>query len=105
MIAGRLNEIVNIFSPTVTVNEFGERVETMDKTYSTRARVVNNSGGRQAQNSEIVFTYQYEFNLRSYVPVKETDQIEWQGNKYRILTLQHRREYNDIYIQAEKINE
>ena len=57
------------------MNEYGERIETMDVRYETRARVVNNSGGRQAQNGEIVFTYQYEFNLRSYVPVDETDQI------------------------------
>lgn len=104
MIAGRLNEIVKIFDPVVTTNEYGERKSEWQETYTTRARVENTSGNRSEENKEIVFSYSYNFTVRSYVPVKETSRIEWQGNKYRILTLQKRREWNDIYIQAEKIN-
>lgn len=104
MIAGRLNEIVDIYSPVTKTNRYGERESTFELKYTTRARVENTSGSRGEQNSEIVFSYTYNFTLRSYVPVGETDQIEWQGNRYRILTLQKRREYNDIFVQAEKIN-
>lgn len=104
MIAGRLNEIVKIYDPVTTINKFGERETEYQQTYETRARVENTSGSRGEENNEIVFSYSYSFTLRSYVPVHETSQIEWQDNKYRILTLQHRREYNDIYVQAEKIN-
>ena len=105
MIAGRLNEILQIYAPVVNVNEYGERVETFEKTYTTRARVDHNSGNRSNTNDEIVFNYQKTFNVRSYVPLQDTYQIEWQGKRYRILATEKRREYNDILINAELINE
>lgn len=105
MIAGRLNEVVSIYSPTETVNEYGERETTYTKTYTTRAKVEYQSGNRRNENNEIVFDYTKRFNFRSYVPVKETSQIEWQGKMYRVLTVEHRREYNDIMVNTELINE
>lgn len=105
MIAGRLNETVRIFDPVTTVNAYGERIKEYRQVYETRARVENTSGARVEQNNEIVFSYNYNFTLRSYVPITEASQIEWQDNRYRVLTLQKRREYNDIYVQAEKIND
>lgn len=104
MIAGRYNETVKIFHPVTTINKYGEKESTYQEIYKTRARVDNTSGNRVEENHEIVFSYNFNFTLRSYVPVSETSQIEWQGNKYRVLTLQRRREFNDIYVQAEKIN-
>lgn len=104
MIAGRYNEVVKIYDPVTTINQYGERKSEYQEVYTTRARVENTSGNRVVENNEIVFTYSYNFTLRSYVPVKEASRIWWQDNYYRILTLQRRREYNDILIQAEKVN-
>lgn len=105
MIAGRLNEPIKIFHPTVKYNEFGEANEEYKEVYTTRANVDHNSGARTVENNEIVFDYTKTFNVRSYVPVTDADRIEWQGKMYRILTTQQRREYNDIMITAELINE
>lgn len=104
MIAGRLNEVIDIYSPRTTRDEYGGRVTTTEKTYTTRARVDNLSSNRSNENNEIVFNYAFQFNVRAYVPVTEHDEIEWQGNRYRILTIVKRREYNDKVIQAELIN-
>lgn len=105
MIAGRLNEPIKIYHPTVVYNEYGEATEEYKERYTTRARVDHNSGTRAVENNEIVYDYTKTFNVRSYVPVTNDDRIEWQGKMYRILTTQQRREYNDIMITAELINE
>lgn len=105
MIAGRLNEVIDIYQPVETVNDYGERETTYTHSYTTRARVDYNTGNRLNENDEIVFNYYKTFNVRSYVPVSETSQIEWQEKRYRILTIEYRREYNDLVINTELINE
>ena len=105
MIAGRLNEVIKIYKPQETINEYGEREMEYVYLYATRAKVEYNSGNRVNENNELVFVYNKNFQVRSYVPLLETYQIEWQGKRYRILTLEHRREYNDIVVNTELINE
>ena len=72
---------------------------------TTRAKVEYNTGARTKENDEIVFNYQKTFNLRSYVPVVDTSQIEWQNKRYRVLSVEKRRENNDLIVIAELINE
>lgn len=105
MIAGRLNEVIKVYDAQETVNEYGERSVDYVYRYTTRARVEFNTGNRLNENEEIVFNYNKTFNVRAYVPITETSQIEWQGRRYRILTLESRREYNDKVINTELINE
>lgn len=105
MIAGRLNEVVRIYNVESTVNDYGERIEEYVLSMTTRARVDYNSGNRSNENSEIVFNYQKTFNVRSYAPVVDTSHIEWQDKMYRVLSVEKRREYNDIVVIAELINE
>ena len=105
MKAGLLTEIIDIYSPTIVINDYGERTETLEKTYTTRAKVNWDSGNRVLSNEEIYYDYSKTFNVRYYVPVKETDQIEWQNKRYRIITIEKRKEYNDILIKTTLINE
>lgn len=105
MIAGRLNEVINILTPTEVINEYGERKTTLANTYTTRARVEYNNGSRRNENDEIVFDYSKTFTTYPYVPVDETSVIEWQKKQYRILTIEYRREYNELIINTELINE
>lgn len=103
--AGLLNEIINILSPTYTINEFGEKVQTYSVTYTTRARVDNNGGARNTENNEIFYAYQKTFTVRIYVPVTEFDLIEYQNKRYRIITIDKRRDYNDMIIITELVND
>lgn len=105
MRAGPLNEIIDILSPVEVVNDYGERVETFVKTYTTRAGVSWDSGSRTIENDEIVHNYSKTFTVRSYVPVSEKDQISWQDNLYRIITIEKRRTFNGKLIRTELINE
>lgn len=105
MIAGRLNEIVSVWKPTTQINDYGERVETWVKVYDTRARVEYTGGRRAIENDEIWNPYSKRFELRSYVPIDEQCQIKWQNQMWRILTIERNREFNNIIINAELVNE
>jgi len=104
--AGLLNEVINILTPTATVNEYGEKIQTYSTSYTTRARVEYNSGSRTNENNEIFYSYQKTFTVRSYVPVTEFDLIKYDNKKYRIITIENRvKEYNDKLIITELIND
>lgn len=105
MVAGRFNEPVEIFKEVEVIDEYNARNMEYSSLFKTRANVEYNSGNRGTENSEIVFNYAKRFTLRSYVPITETCQIEWQGKRYRVLSIEKRREYNDQLVMTELINE
>lgn len=93
--AGLLNEVIDILSPTSTINEFGEKVQSYTKTYTTRAEVNHESGNRTLENSEIFYTYRKNFTVRSYVPITEFDLISYDGKRYRVLTIDNKIKMNN----------
>ena len=82
-----LNEIVDIYNIVSTQNSFGEQVDTLSKKCTTRANVSWNTGNRTVENEEIVYNYTKTFTVRSYINVLNTDIIEWQNQKYRIISI------------------
>lgn len=105
MQAGLLNEVVRLFHVEKHINDYGEETVNYKLYFNTRAKHNHDSGTRVNENNEIVYDYTKTFNIRSYVPVQETDIIEFKGKRYRIITIEKRREYNDILIKSELINE
>lgn len=107
MRAGMLNELIDIYSPVESINDYGERTFDWEKTYTTRANVSWDSGSRNIENNEIVNNYSKTFTVRSYVPVTEKDEIYWQDKKYRIISVEHRKDlsFNGILVRTELINE
>lgn len=105
MIAGRLNEPIKVFKAVETLNEYGEKTTDYVLVDETRARVEWNSGNRDVENDEIVYNWTKSFTVRSYVQVEETGIIEWQKKRYRILSIEKRREWNDQLVMTELINE
>lgn len=103
--AGLLNELIDIYTPRTDIDEFGERKETFVLKYSTRAKVSNDGGGRNVENNEIVYAYSKTFTIRYYVPICDNDRIYWQNKKYRVISTEKRREYNDILVRTELVNE
>lgn len=105
MQAGLLNEIIEIYKPSIESNEYGEQVQVYSKQYETRAQVIYDSGNRNTSNNEIVFNYHKTFKVRRYVEVMENYQIKYKNKMFRILSIEDIRQYNHKVITAELINE
>lgn len=103
--AGLLNEVIEIYKLNVSKNDYGQEVRTWDLKLSTRAKVSYNTGSRDTENSEITHNYTKSFTVRYYVNVEENDQIKWGGKLYRILEIERSREYQQIVINTELIND
>lgn len=98
--------MISIHTPDTVTNEYGERVQTYHVSYTTRARVMNDRGGRELQNGEVFNSYRKTFLIRSYVPISERDLIEYKGKKYRVITIDDRTEdFNDKEVITELVNE
>ena len=105
MMAGQYNEIINIYKSVETINDYGEREIEQVFIDRTRAKVENTSGSRTNENNEIVYDHTKTFYVRSYVPITDTSIIEFEGQKFRVITIDKRKEQNDIKIVTELINE
>lgn len=105
MMAGQYNEVIKIYKSIETVNDYGEREITTQLDYTTRSKVEETSGSRQNENNEIVYDHLKTFYVRSYVPILDTSIIEFDNRKWRVISIDKRREQNDIKIVTELINE
>ncbi|MBD5386329.1 phage head closure protein [bacterium] len=105
MDSGGLNEIIEIYSPQLAKNDFGEQKTEYVCQYSTRAKVIQRSGNRSNENQEIVYNYIKVFEIRYYHKVEEFDRIKFDSHFYRILNIDKNRELQKITIECEKINE
>lgn len=105
MMAGQFNEIVKIYETVEEANDYGERIITQNLISTTRAKVEVTGGNRNTENNEIVFSHNKTFYVRFYVPVTDTSVIEFDSKKYRVLNVEKRKEYNDIKVISELINE
>lgn len=105
MRAGLLTKKITILTPETTVNEYGEKVQEYKLKLKVRARVLHDNGSRNIVNGEIFYPYKKTFNVRSYVPITEFDIIEFEGKRYRVITIDNRIEsWNDKLVVAELIN-
>lgn len=106
MIAGNLNEVIEIEELQVVKNEYGEE-QTKNYVHKmrTRAEVRYNSGNRILDNNELFFNYDITFTIRYYHNINELDRIIWNGNKYRIMSIERNRQYQLINLRCVLINE
>lgn len=105
MQAGLLTETINIYNPSITTNEYGETIQNYTKVYTTRAKVDYSGGRKNIENNEVFFDYTKTFHIRYYVTINENMLIEWQNKKYRILSIEELRKWNEKVITGELINE
>lgn len=105
MRSGRLTNIVKILQPQRVESEYGEEKFEYVEKYITRAQVNFNPTGRTVENDEIVFDTTLSLTVRYYVPVEALDAVEWNGKRYRVISIQPKREFNEKYITVELIND
>lgn len=98
-----LKERINIYELTVTATEFGDTHDEYSFKYSCRARVNYSTGSRTVDNDAIFYSEDREFIVRSYVPIKNTDIIEWDNFLWQVLSIDKNKAYNDIIIRTTKI--
>ena len=121
--SGKLNEPIKVWNFKRCKNDFGEEVDysplnysyataydPTDNTsyctyYTTRAQVIYTGGVRNVLNNEIQTPYTKSFIVRKYVPVTDESWIEWKDTYYRVTSFDTSRQYQEITITTEKVNE
>lgn len=105
MKAAQLNERIEIYKQVITRTTSGAANISYEYKCSTRARVNYASGNRTIDNDEIFYNVDRQFIIRHYVPVVDTDEIRWNNQRWRILSIDKNREYHNIQISTTLINE
>jgi SPP1 family predicted phage head-tail adaptor len=105
MRAGLLSEIITIKRRVTTTNESGQKEHNYEKIRTTRARVIYTAGNRTIENKDIVWDYQYKFEVWDYVDVTEKDLIEYDSKEYRIKSINHDKKQQKLIITTELITE
>lgn len=105
MNAGDLKEVVRIFKPSITKNEYGEQLQDYKEVYKTKSQVKYNSGNRNISNDEVITNYTKIFIVRHYIDVKENYIIEWNNQRYKILSIENNKQQYYKQILTELINE
>lgn len=98
MRAGYLKYVITIQQPITVQNEYGANGIDWKDVICTRAKADYNSGNRQNENNEIVHNQTITFTIRYYHNIKDDMRIIWNGNKYRILSIN-----KEIYKQSTTI--
>lgn len=106
MLAGKLNEIIEIHSPIRRTNEFGEVEENVYKRMiTTKAQVIYNSGNKIVDNDEIFNEYRIQFIVRIYHKITETDRVKFDGKFYMIESIEKSRQYQLQKLNCRLVNE
>lgn len=99
-----LKQPIDIYELVVSKTEYGTIQTSYTLKYHTRSYVRFNSENMTVSEGEVFFPVNRTFIVRSYVPVVETDQIEFEGKRYKILSINKNKYYNDTEIQTVLLN-
>lgn len=105
MNAGRLKYNIVIQKPIIVQNGYGANNIEWEDIIHTRADISYDQGNRAFQNDELVFIYPKVFTIRYYHSVKEEYRILWNGQKWRILSLEPDIKKQSLTIRTELVNE
>lgn len=105
MQAGLLNRIIEIYKPETITNSVGATTVNWNFVRQTRAKVRNLSMNRSQEINEIFYPTTREFIVRSYVEIDDFYRIKYDGKFYKIMSIDRRRESNDIVVLCDLINE
>lgn len=105
MQAGLLNEIITFHRSETTRDSLGGTSESWEKAFDKRAYIRFKSGARKEANGEIYNTTVNTIMIRICKDVNAGMRIEYDGQRYRILSINHDRRQQATVIEAEVINE
>lgn len=99
-----LKDPIDIYELVTIKTEYGTIQTSYNLKYHTRAYVRFDSENLTVSEGEVYFPINRTFIVRVYVPVTETDQIEYEGKRYKILSINKNKYFNDIEINTTIIN-
>ena len=105
MKAGLLKEVIEIWKPEITINDYGEQSTDYIFSFSCRARVKHSGGNRTVENFENVYPYQQELSVRIYQDIDDFDRVKWNNKQYRILHIEIDRDLQCKNLLIEEVNE
>lgn len=106
MDAAKLRDPIKIYALTTTMSDYGEVTAHHDTLkYETRAFVKFNNETLTTQEGEVIYTTDRTFIVRHYVPIDERDEIEFEGKRYTIISINKNRYYNNIEIYTTEKNQ
>ena len=105
MRAGLLLEQIEVWKPTITINDFGEQDTTYNLSFKCRARVKHSGGNRTVENFENVYPYQQDLIVRIYQNINDFDRIKWNNKFYTILHIEPDRELQCKNLLIAEVND
>ena len=105
MQAGLLNEIITIEQSTSERDKFGSTKLIWSKLADMRAWVRFKSGARKLINGEVVYVDINTINVRICKTITAKMRIVYNGQRYRITSLNHDRKQQATIMEVEVINE
>ena len=104
MNAATLKDAIDIYELVTTKTEYGTIKNDWALRIHTRAYVKFNSESQVVSEGEVWYPVSRTFIVRAYVSVVETDQIEYEGKRYKIMSINRNKYYNDIEIITQLLN-
>ena len=105
MRSGDLKDTIEIYMQQTTRTSSGASKTEYVFRCKCRAQARYSSGSRMINNDEIFYNVDRDFIVRSYIPIELTDQIHFDGSIWQVLSIDHNKEYNNIYIKTTRVNE
>ena len=95
---------IDIYELVETKTEYGTIKKSYELKYHTRAYVRFDSENQVISEGEVYYPITRTFIVRAYVPVIETDVIEFEGKRYKIMSINRNKYFNDTEINTSLIN-
>jgi len=105
MRAGLLMEHISFYKLEKVKTETGSEDNTYVLDHKCRARVTYLSGDRVNENGDIFYSSHVVFEIRQGLEFDELYRIEWDGDMYRILSIEKNKRNQSIKIVGDKVNE
>lgn len=105
LIIGDMRSVIKVMSFTTTRDEYGADIDTYTELMSIRAAVKFLSGTKTIDNKEIFAAQSLQFSTHYRGTITEAMRIDYDGKKYRILSIAEIGFKEGLLINCELINE
>lgn len=80
---GLLNKVVKIYNVVVTLNQYGEQVESYQLLTETKAQIIKRRGSASEIAGQVEYIYPIEFRVGYYLDIRNFAIVEYEGNFYQ----------------------